>query len=96
MIPGMTTAPRIEKRWPINHGRDAIAMSAGALDITSLSFGERSETDGVVFTTCGCFIDAYVVNWAWPLTANQWQRPPDPAATRGETGLCGLGWRNDV
>jgi hypothetical protein len=37
-------------------------MSAGASDITSLSFAERSETDGVVFTTCGCSIDAYVVN----------------------------------
>src|SRR5262245_48200376 len=65
------TAMRIAKRWRINRGRDAVATSAGTLDIMSLSFVGRSETDDVVFTTCGCSIDAYDVNWGWQLNPNR-------------------------
>jgi hypothetical protein len=39
MIPSMTTVRRIVRRWRTNRGRDAVAMSAGALDIMSLSSG---------------------------------------------------------
>src|SRR5262245_29678726 len=82
-IPSMITALRIARRWRTNLGRGAVATSAGALDIMSLSFAGRSETDDVVFTTCGCFIDAYDVNWGWQLNPNRRQLPSDLAATVG-------------
>ena len=52
------------------------------LDITSHSFAEPSETDGVAFTTCGCSIDACDVNSGWPLNPNRRQLASDLAATK--------------